>query len=875
MALLHPIHPALPGPGRCIGQSEAIGLTTSDVPQEQLSRRSEGVASRVRAPHTAIGTGIGPFIAAVGLAPGVLRGVALFDSGIAPAAADARGFLSDAGVALILVALIAGLYSVVRNFAIRAMAMAALLVWVIGHAANLEHVLTLGTVVNVAHAGYVFDGTFFAGSALELRHPSLIAIVALVSIGLLWRATSRAVDSRAAAQVGLFGLALIAFRIVLPDASNATTWRQTSYLIENARWISSPAARVAREDRIPGLYPGDLDGSSIRPLDHRGENVLLVVLEGVSGAYLDRIAEIHGLTGERPRLESLDALARLGYTLVNFVNHQRQTNRGLYSLLCGDLPKLATAAPKMTELGLHSIDANCLPQALRRNGYETVFLQAAPLAFMSKDKFAPRAGFARAHGTEWFDRASDRGAWGVDDREFFRQSMRMVEQLEQADRPWFLTLLTSGTHHPFMVPESFEGGGEPESFTRAIDYLDLALGEFLAALEASGIREDTLVVFTSDESFGLERSDGDLSDDDLMLSQAWGVLVALLPERDRREVDTPFMQTDFAISILDYLGLQHEAQGFRGRSFFRSYATARPIPFANTYLRMTGLLEDHSRLLLCREDRSSCHRYSLEHPPLIFAGRRALDGEGDLDSRDDAGTDLLADIASRSLSIAALPVDIGDRDATWTLIETPTTVVLDSEQIESRALEIGAERAAEGGPPLLRENILVPVFGHQYLTLEAGHEAIVELELAVLGSDDVTVRHTMQAVPSRLMPTAEDYRNAAEEQPELLGLADSTLGMRPRFIDRTTSLAFTERTIRPGEPFRLLYSYSADETFDRLNVQLLARNAEEGIAGLVVRKAKLEIRVLEPGKEPTGLVILDYSHRKVGPRTLASAPASQ
>lgn len=814
-------------------------------------------------------------MAAVGLAPGVLRGVALFDAGIAPTAGDARGFLSDAGVALILVALFAGITRLGRQSVTRGLAAAALLVWVIGHAANLEHVLTLGTVVNVAHTGYVFDGTFFTGSALELRHSSLIAIVALVSIALLWRATAQAVDSRVAAQIGLFGLALIAFRIVLPDASNATTWRQTSFLIENARWISSPATRVASGDRIPGIYPGDLDGASIHSLDHRGENVLVVVLEGVSGAYLDRIAEIHGLTGERPRLESLDALARRGYTLVNFVNHQRQTNRGLYSLLCGDLPKQSTAAPKMTELGLHSIDANCLPQALRRNGYETVFLQAAPLAFMSKDKFAPRAGFTRAHGTEWFDQASDRGAWGVDDREFLRQSMRMVEELEQADRPWFLTLLTSGTHHPFMVPESFEGGGEPESFTRAIDYLDLALGEFLKALEASGIRENTLVVFTSDESFGLERSDGDFNDDDLMLSQAWGALVALLPSRDRREIDTPFMQTDVAISILDYLGLQHEAQAFRGRSFFRSYATARPIPFANTYMRMAGMLEDHARLLLCREDRTNCHRYALENPPLIFAGRRALDAGGDPDSSGDAGIDLLAEIGYRSLSIAALPVDVEGRNATWALIETPTTVVLDSAQIESRAREIEAERAAEGGPPLLRENLLVPVFGHQYLTLEAGHEVIVELELAVLGSDDVTVRHAMQAVPSRLMPTAEDYRNAAEEQPELLGLGDSTLGMRPRFIDRTKFLALTERTIRPGEPFRLLYSYSANETFDRLNVQLLARNEEEGIAGLVVRKANLEIRVLEPGEDPTGLVIREYSHRDVTPGNLAAAPASR
>lgn len=850
-------------------------MAASDPPQTAIPHSPDPAAEqRAAAADRATSQRIGLLVGALGSVPVIMRGVALVDAGIEPGQGDLLGLMADGGIVLLAAALIAAVAAGGHRAATRALVLAFAFFWLAVHAANLEHVLTLGTVVNAAHAGFVFDETFFTGSALKLRHPLLIAVLGLLSTGLLWRATSVPRTLRTAGRIGLAGVVVLAVRLVMPESPEATTWRQSHFMLENVRWLSSPAVRTAGVDRIPGLYPGDLDGASNLSLDHRGENVLIVVLEGVSGAYLDRIAEIHGLAGERPRLESLDAVSRQGYTLVNFVNHQRQTNRGLYSLLCGDLPKQFTAAPKMTELGLHSIDANCLPQALRRNGYETAFLQAAPLAFMSKDKFAPRAGFSRVHGTEWFDHASDRGAGGVDDREFLRQSMRLVAELEQDDRPWFLTLLTSGTHHPFMVPESFEGAGDPQSFTRAIDYLDLALAGFLEALEASGIRKDTLVVFTSDESFGLERPDGEQSNDDLMISQAWGVLVALLPAGNRREIDVPHMQTDVAISILDYLGLQHEARSFRGRSFFRTYATSRPIPFANTYMRMAGLVEDDSSLLLCLEDRTSCRRHALERPPLIFAGRREM-ASPDTRPGADPGITLLAEIAARSEQLAVLPLDVGSRDVAWSLIETPTTVVVDSARIEARAVELRAERAKYGGPPVVFEDLHVPIFGNQYLTLPARHEATVELELAVLGDADVAVRHSMLAVPTRLMPTAEDYRMAAEQTPALHGLGESTLGMRPRFIDRTAQLALTERTISPDVPFRLRYSYSTAEDLDRLNVRLLARHTRHGIAGLVVRKATLELRALDPGEEPVGLVIHDFSHRKLESGSLAAVPASR
>ena len=83
--------------------------------------------------------------------------------------------------------------------------------------------------------------------------------------------------------------------------------------------------------------------------------------------------------------------------------HARRTNRGLYSGLCGELPNLQVGVPKMTAY-LDGGTRECLPKVLRRNGYRTVYLQAAPLAFMLKDQFMRKAGFEELIGDAWFER---------------------------------------------------------------------------------------------------------------------------------------------------------------------------------------------------------------------------------------------------------------------------------------------------------------------------------------------------------------------------------------------------------------------------------------------------------------------------------------
>ena len=120
------------------------------------------------------------------------------------------------------------------------------------------------------------------------------------------------------------------------------------------------------------------------------------MFEGVSGAYIEPIVAANDWGPFGISMPELSRIARENVVFTNFITQQRQTNRGEYALLCGELPRLFSAEAKMTELAARSDKLNgkrCLPAALAEAGYATIYLQSARTTFMLKDKFMPSARF--------------------------------------------------------------------------------------------------------------------------------------------------------------------------------------------------------------------------------------------------------------------------------------------------------------------------------------------------------------------------------------------------------------------------------------------------------------------------------------------------
>jgi hypothetical protein len=522
-----------------------------------------------------------------------------------------RGAIEDCSSAVLL-ALICGLLPVrlLRKFVFGIL----LILWTVLCYAQYEHVMALGASVSVNELRYAFDKTFIRGSALAMTSPPFVGCLLLCLLVGLFSLRSKRFDSwGASARLG--SLFALVFPFLLPLRFEGEMWSQRNFVFENAArlaevWLPRQTAVSSAEtaQRADELQQGRITGKFRGDFHPGRKNVLLIILEGISGRLLDPIARHHHLqpTGLFP---FLSGLAGQGMLFPNFITQDRHTDRGEFALLCGEYSNVY-GTPQMSEYARCG-KKPCLASVLRSAGYQTAYVQAAPLNFMLKSDFMPAAGFSESHGTEWFTHAYLSNAWGVDDRAFFQQSLTMIDKMSANPQPWFLSLLTVGTHHPYLVSEEYaKNFADPESASRR--YLDQALEEFFAELQKRDILKDTLVLVTADESYGEKNPSPPLE----LLSYNWGFLLALTQPQHQEVVVDPYEQVDVPLSVLDYLGLDRGSVPFGGRSVFREVDPDRRLYFANTVGSRVFLVE-HNVLTISSLDSSKTISLQYDYPDLF------------------------------------------------------------------------------------------------------------------------------------------------------------------------------------------------------------------------------------------------------------------
>ncbi len=542
-------------------------------------------------------------------APLVNRLILMIDKGAGVQLADARGVLADVSVASLTLAVVGALLSIGRLWG-RVVALAILLGSVLVSFAMFEFVSLFDSLYALHHSAYLADVTFLGGSVRYLQHP--VFFVFMITLAVIGVALARMPTDRSWwSGLGVVFAGSVLGQVALPFSHEHDEWRQRHALQANLLVLrfsnATSAPRTVSRD-VREVFRPNLDGDRwVGPLDDR-PNVLLVMIEAASGAYLPSIAA--GAVESDVTMAKLDALARDHIVFSHIVAHQRQTNRGEYAILCGDYPKLVTDQSKMTEQ-VYGAARRCLPSLFKGAGYRTAYIQSAPLAFMLKDQFMRKAGFDELVGDPWFRRSYARTDWGVDDKAFFEQAVDRVLELHRAEQPFFATLLTVGTHHPYTFPDWYEARSSDGRAARAFLWADEAVADFLARIEHEGVLEDTVVVITSDESAGTQNA---ANHSERLLSQSWSFAVVMLPKPQARRVDTLYGHVDLALSLADLLGMEARAKGFLGRSMFRRYDTPRRLFGGNTYARKVIMWEPTGSAVHCDEAFSECTRAITERP---------------------------------------------------------------------------------------------------------------------------------------------------------------------------------------------------------------------------------------------------------------------
>jgi arylsulfatase A-like enzyme len=220
------------------------------------------------------------------------------------------------------------------------------------------------------------------------------------------------------------------------------------------------------------------------------------------------------------RTPNLDRLAAAGAVLRQFYV-QPVCSPTRAALLTGRYPmrhglQVGVVRP-WAQYGL-PLEERTLAQALKECGYRTAITGKWHLGHFRPEYLPTRRGFDHQYGhyngaIDYNTHVRDGGFdWHRDDKVcrdegyathlLAREAVRLIKERDKA-APLFLYVPFNGVHTPHQVPEKykepFAGMPEPRrTYAAMIAALDEACGQIVAAVEAEGIRGNTVFFFSSD-----------------------------------------------------------------------------------------------------------------------------------------------------------------------------------------------------------------------------------------------------------------------------------------------------------------------------------------------------------------------------------------
>ena len=229
-----------------------------------------------------------------------------------------------------------------------------------------------------------------------------------------------------------------------------------------------------------------------------GRNVMIFIMESMSAEHSAHLRpDLYAELPEKGFTPFLDSLMCEGLTFRRMYANGTRSIQAMPSIL-GSIPSFRTPFVLMPQsLG----PSRQLPAILAAQGYATLFFCGSERGSMGFGAYARSAGIDRlvsredyeaAHGTDDFD-----GYWGIWDEEFMQFA---GEELGKTPEPFFATLFTLSSHHPFVVPERY-AALLPEGYTRihrGVAYDDMAFRRFFERFGREEWFRHTLFVFVAD-----------------------------------------------------------------------------------------------------------------------------------------------------------------------------------------------------------------------------------------------------------------------------------------------------------------------------------------------------------------------------------------
>lgn len=294
-----------------------------------------------------------------------------------------------------------------------------------------------------------------------------------------------------------------------------------------------------------GLYPTTDGDSIIQVLNTKRPNILIILMEGFGGAFVEPLGGLPDVTPHFNRL------SKEGIFFTNCYANSFRTDRGTVCTFSGYLG-LPTAS--VMKIPAKSRTLPAIAEGLSKASYKTDFLYGGDINFTNMKSYLLSTGYQRLTANTDFSLAEQTSnAWGVNDDITFEYLYNQLRNRKE-EGPWHTAFLTLSSHEPFEVPYHRLEDKIPNAFA----YTDECLGKFIDRLKQTPAWKDLLVICLPDHGFYYPREGSNAMPRFYHIPLLWlGGAV-----KQPMQVDKIMNQTDLAATLLGQLGLEHTAFTF-------------------------------------------------------------------------------------------------------------------------------------------------------------------------------------------------------------------------------------------------------------------------------------------------------------------------
>jgi phosphoglycerol transferase MdoB-like AlkP superfamily enzyme len=288
-------------------------------------------------------------------------------------------------------------------------------------------------------------------------------------------------------------------------------------------------------------------------------NVVIIILESFGNEWLN----FNNPSLSKTYTPFLDSLASESMWFENGFANGKKSIEAVPAIV-SSIPSLMNNPYISSMYGNNKIKS--LANILKEEGYSSGFYHAATNGSMRFDGFAAQAGYENYFGRfeynndDHFDKT-----WGILDEYFNPWAAKQMSQLKA---PFFSTLFTISSHHPYFIPEDRKNDviHGPEPICASISYGDYSLKQFFIEARKQKWYKNTLFVICADHTPSTSSEIYSQRDQMYRIPILFYEPNGKLPKGKRSEI---FQHLDILPTVLDLLNIERKYYAF-GNSIFQN-----------------------------------------------------------------------------------------------------------------------------------------------------------------------------------------------------------------------------------------------------------------------------------------------------------------